>query len=222
MGRLKKKLVYEEVYDEIIRRIESGQWKPGERLPTLEELSAELRVGISSVREAVRILGKQQVLVVLQGSGTFVNERIPEQPQDYVRRLERSSWKQLTEARLVIEPELAFLAAERGSEEQLRSIVECAEAMRRNVQQRKDFLREDIEFHDRIAEASHNAILCQMLRQVSDVLLDSRRQTMRIPGMDEKAASYHYLIAKAIEQRNGVQAKELMKLHIVDMIAELN
>ncbi|MBW7454223.1 FadR/GntR family transcriptional regulator [Paenibacillus sepulcri] len=214
---MKKKLIYEVVYDEIKRRIEEGIWKPGERIPTLEDISEELQVGISSVREAVRILGKQKILTVEQGRGTFISEQIPGNPNRYLAAMERASWMQLTEARLVIEPELAALAAEKAAPEDRDAILKSAQAMQRKVKAGKPFLKEDIEFHDLIAKASRNEILINMIHMVGDVLLDSRRHTMRIPGMHEKASSYHYLIAQAIVQQNPQQARELMKLHLVDM-----
>jgi GntR family transcriptional repressor for pyruvate dehydrogenase complex len=219
---MRKKLVYEVVYDEIKKRIEQGIWKPGERISTLEEIGVELNVGISSVREAVRILGKQKILLVEQGRGTFVSDRIPDNANQYMAVLERSSWMQLAEARLVIEPDLAALAAEKASDEEALNILKSAETMKRKVRFGQPFLKEDIAFHDQIALAAHNEILLNMIRMVGDVLLDSRRKTMSIPGMDDKAASYHYLIAKAIVQRNAQQAKELMRMHILDMVDELH
>lgn len=216
-----KKLVYETVYDEIKRRIERHEWKPGERIPTIEEIAAELRVGVSSVREAVRILHRQKILTVEQGRGTFVSDRIPENAHPYVEALERGSWRQLTEARLVIEPELAAMAAGKATPEEARRIVDTAERMRRKVERGEPFLKEDLEFHELVAQASQNEVLVQMIRGIADRLLDSRRRTMRLPGMDEKAASYHYLIAKAIEERSEQQARELMRLHILDMMKAL-
>ncbi|MFS0725300.1 FadR/GntR family transcriptional regulator [Paenibacillus sp. 1P07SE] len=218
---MSKRLVYEVVYDEIKRRIEQGIWKAGARIPTIEEIAGELGVGVSSVREAVRILGKQKILLVEQGRGTFVSDQLPEQADRYLAVLEHSSWLQLTETRLIIEPELAALAAERGNEAQIEQIVKTAELMHKKVLSSQSFLREDMKFHEQIAEASQNEILGNTLRMLGDVLLDSRRQTMRIPGMDEKAAAYHLLIAMAIRQRDAGQARELMRLHIGDMQREL-
>ncbi|GBF78056.1 hypothetical protein PA598K_06659 [Paenibacillus sp. 598K] len=218
---MSKQLVYEVVYEEIKRRIEQGVWKAGERIPTLEELAGELKVGVSSVREAVRILGKQRILLVEQGRGTFVSDQLPEPAERYVAALEHGSWLQLTEARLVIEPELAALAAQRASAEERAQIVRSAEAMQRKMRAGQSFLQEDMRFHEQIAEAAHNDILSHTLRMLGDVLFDSRRQTMRIPGMDDKAAAYHLLIALAIQQRDDSQARSLMRLHIEDMRREL-
>jgi GntR family transcriptional repressor for pyruvate dehydrogenase complex len=215
---MSKKLVYEVVYEEIKKRIEQGIWKPGERIPTLEEISTELKVGISSVREAVRILGKQGILVVEQGRGTSVSDKIPEKADAYLAVLEHSSWMQLTEARLVIEPELAAMAAAKATPDEADAILRCADTMQRKVNSGKSFLKEDIEFHDLIAAASGNGILINMTRMISDLLLDSRRQTMSLAGMDQKAASYHLLIARAIKDGHAQQARDLMRMHITDMV----
>nr|WP_275901187.1 FCD domain-containing protein [Paenibacillus periandrae] len=217
-----KKLTYETVYDEIKRNIKEGHWKQGEQLPPLEQLSAELGVGISSVREAVRILGKQKILRIEQGRGTYVESELTETPEHRLDFLERATMLQLTEARLIIEPELAAMAADKATQEEAEAIVATADAMKRKVEKKRDFLKEDMEFHDLIAKASHNEIMYHMLDRMSDLLVDSRRKSMKWQGMNEKASSFHYLIAQSIVQRNPTQARALMKCHLEDMLTEFH
>lgn len=220
---LKRKLTYEVVYDIIKRRIEDGVWKPGDRLPTIEELSTELNVGLSSVREAIRILNQQHILLVEQGRGTFVREDLPtEDDRGAVAFLEKASWLQLTEARRIMEPELAAMAAINRTQQQAEALLANAAAMARKAGKGQDFLKEDLTFHRLIAEAAGNDVILHMLGVISDLLLDSRRKTMRIHGMDEKASSYHTLIARAIAQQEANKARDLMRMHIQDMIDELS
>jgi GntR family transcriptional repressor for pyruvate dehydrogenase complex len=219
---ISKKLTYETVYDRIKSNIKAGHWKQGEQLPPLEQLSAELGVGISSVREAVRILGKQKILRIEQGRGTYVENELTDAPADRLDFLERATMLQLTEARLIIEPELAAMAAEKATDAEAEAIMATAEAMKRKVEKRRDFLKEDIHFHELIAKASHNEIMFHMLDRMSDLLVDSRRKSMKWPGMHEKASSYHFLIAQAIIQRNPTQARALMKCHLEDMLFEFH
>lgn len=219
---MNKKLTYETVYDEIKRNIKEGHWKQGEQLPPLEQLSAELGVGISSVREAVRILGKQKILRIEQGRGTYVESELTETPEHRLDFLERATMLQLTEARLIIEPELAAMAADKATQEEAEAIMVTAETMKRKVEKKRDFLKEDMEFHDQIAKASHNEIMSHMLDRMSDLLVDSRRKSMKWQGMNEKASSFHYLIAQAIIQRNPTQARALMKCHLEDMLTEFH
>lgn len=213
-----KKLTYEHVYEQLRNKIASGQWQAGQRLPTLEQLSAEMQVGISSIREAVRILGQQRILRIEQGRGTFVEDTIQTAPQERMDFLEQASFVQLTEARLIIEPELAALAAVHATEAEKHRIRQAAETMKRKIERDEDFLREDLLFHRLIAEASRNEILCKMMERMNDLLLDSRRKTMKWPGMDDKAGMFHMLVALAIEQGNEAQARNLMREHIADML----
>lgn len=218
-AKMSKKLTYEAVYERIKKNIVSGVWPPGHRLPPLEQLSADFEVGVSSVREAVRILGKQNILRIEQGRGTYVQEGSLREEGGGLDFLERATLLQLTEARWIVEPELAALAAEKATDAEAEAIMRTAEAMKRKVERKHDFFKEDLLFHELIARASHNDVLVHMLERISDLLTDSRRRSMKWPGMDEKAASYHYLIATAIVQRNPTQARVLMKSHLDDMRA---
>lgn len=219
---MKRKLTYEIVYETIKNKIEAGVWKPGDRLPTIEEMSSELNVGLSSIREAIRILNQQKILRVEQGRGTYVREDISSNiARGTLSFLEKASWLQLTEARLIMEPELAAMAAKNRTQEQSEELLSNAAMMSKKAGKGQDFLKEDLNFHRLIAEAAGNEVILNMLAEISDLLLDSRRKTMRIPGMDEKASSYHILIARAISQHDEQKARDLMRMHIQDMLDEL-
>jgi GntR family transcriptional repressor for pyruvate dehydrogenase complex len=219
---VEKKLTYESVYDEISKRIKNEEWKIGEKIPTIDEISRELNVGVSSVREAIRILGKQGILKIQQGRGTYVGKQLESSPAERFDFLENATFLQLTEARLIIEPELAALAAERADFQQRKAILKAARTMKEKVEKGADFLEEDMEFHRLISNASGNEILNQMLSIMSDLLLDSRRKTMKWKGMDEQASSFHMLIAHAVVEANPSQARAMMRNHIEDMLGRIN
>jgi GntR family transcriptional repressor for pyruvate dehydrogenase complex len=225
-----RKLTYETVYDEIKRRIEDGLWPPGSRIPPLDHISEELGVGISSVREAIRILGKQNILRIEQGRGTFVQPISLHAPGEQLAQLENASLRQLLaqlenaslwqllEARLLIEPKLAELAAVHASQEEGTELLRNAAAMNEKVLRGEEFLEEDLAFHELIAKASRHTVLSGMLRMTGDLLLDSRRRSMKWPGMHGKAAAYHTLIAHAVARHEAEQAERLMRSHIEDMM----
>ncbi len=215
-----RKLAYEAVYDGIRSRISSGHWGVGSRIPTIEELAREFGTGVSSVREAVKILGKQGILSIEQGRGTYVAQHVAEPSGERLDALENATLLQLTEARLVVEPELAALAAAHGSPEMKRSILDNVAAMRKKMEAGNDFLREDLDFHRLIAAASGNAVLREMLQVASDLLLDSRRRTMKWNGMDEKTISHHLLIAHAIAEGREDAARFQMRLHLEDILTQ--
>src|SRR5260370_7744814 len=106
-------LIYEVVLDEIKRRIADAELRPGQRLPSNQQLSKELHVGISSVREALRVLASAGVVRIAQGSGVFVSPQ-PPQPDELRKRFtttEVASLGQLMESRRIIQPQLAPLAS---------------------------------------------------------------------------------------------------------------
>lgn len=218
---MRKKLIYQVVYEAIEKKIREGEWKPGDKIPTVQQLSEDLGVGASSVREAVRILSQQKILKVEQGRGTFVEKKLGEKPGEQLEFLEKSSIEQLSRARLIIEPELAALVAEDGSMEELKEILKYARLMEKKFLKGEDFLYEDMKFHELIAKGAKNDILLEMVTLIGDLLYESRKHSMRIKTQNEKAVSYHILIAKAINDRNSSQARRLMKAHILDLITDL-
>lgn len=218
---MKKKLVYQVVYEAIEKKIREGVWKPGDKIPTVQQLSEDLGVGASSVREAIRILSQQKILKVEQGRGTYVQQELGEKPAEQLDFLEKSSIEQLSRARLIIEPELAALVAEDGTMEELKEILKYARLMEKKFLKGEDFLYEDIKFHELIAKGAKNDILLEMVTMIADLLYESRKHSMRIKSQNEKAVSYHILIAKAINDRNPSQARRLMKAHILDLLSDL-
>lgn len=218
---MKKKLIYQVVYEEIEKNIANGVWKPGDKIPTVQQLSQQLQVGVSSVREAIKILSQQKILKIEQGRGTFVEKQLGEKPAEQLHFLEKSSMEQLTKARLVIEPELAALVAEDGTKEELKAIMKYARLMQKKFLNGEDFLYEDIKFHELIAKGAKNDVLLQMVTIIGDLLYESRRHSMKIKSQNEKAVHYHLLIARAINDKNPSQARRLMKSHILDLLTDL-
>ncbi|WP_135553912.1 FadR/GntR family transcriptional regulator [Paenibacillus cymbidii] len=218
-----KKMTYATALEQIRRKIETGEWKPGDRIPTLQQIAAELAVGVSSVREALRILENQRVVSIEHGRGMFVRNdpQLLEDQAGKLRELGGMSLLTLMEARAVLEPELAAFCAERASRELARELRRLADLMAEQMDKGGDFFATDLRFHSLIAEGADNPVLANMLAAISDQLLESRRQTNTLPNMRTKSSNYHVLIAIAIEERNAEQARSLMRAHILDMGAAL-
>ncbi|MBW7459863.1 FCD domain-containing protein, partial [Paenibacillus sepulcri] len=110
---------------------------------------------------------------------------------------------------------------ERGSPGQIVNIKAAAAMMIENLANREDYFTADLAFHAHIAEASSNEVMQSVMQGISDLMLESRRQTMRIPGSAQRASHFHMLIALAIEQRNPALARDTMKLHLKDVREDL-
>lgn len=215
--------VYVTVVQAMEQRIADGEWPPGSRLPSITQLAKELGVSTGSVREAARVLATRGLLRIEHGRGIFVTHA-PDMPFDlyqYFQRVDAGSILELFEARRVLEPELAALAAERGDEAEHQTIYDLAVQMERCVAADQDFLEPDIQFHQRIAAAAKNLVLAGMMSGLNDLILAGRTLTVRLPGMNARAVRYHLLIAEAIRDRHPLQARLLMLAHVNDTIDAL-
>ncbi|MCR8631597.1 FadR/GntR family transcriptional regulator [Paenibacillus radicis (ex Xue et al. 2023)] len=214
-----KELVSTKVLNELTKRIEQEDWKPGQKLPSLAGLAKEYEVGVSTVREALRIMENRGYLIIEHGRGMYVRSRNywNNHSSTELAQLPIGDLSSLLEFRGVLEPEMAALAAERGSPGQISAIKKAASVMIDDLEKGNDYFSADIAFHEYIAEACSNKVMANVMKGISDLLLESRRQTSRIPGSAEKASHFHMLIALAIEQRNASLAKEMMKAHLEDV-----
>lgn len=214
-----KSLVSSKILQTLLSRIENGEWTPGQRLPSLAALAEELGAGLSTVRESLRILEHRGYVSIEQGRGMFVRPascwKADQPPEPGIAA--GGNLLSLFEFRNIIEPEMAALAAERGTPGQLRLIRDAASDMLEAVRSGADYFPADIAFHDRIAEACGNEVMANVMRGIADLLLESRRRTTRVPGSPERAAHFHMLIALAIERRDAAAARQLMQLHLNDV-----
>ncbi len=215
-----KKLAHEEIMEHLQERIRSGEWKPGERLPTMQDLALHYKLSLTAVREALRLLESRSIVSIEHGRGIFVSHDpgLLEDPAASIRGMETHSLLELLEARLAIEPELAAYCAMRSSAARAKSIRKLADRMEAQMKRGEDHISSDVQFHQEIAEGAGNLLLARMLSVVSDLSAQGRRETDKLPHMQDKAAGYHRLIAIAIQERNAQQARALMKSHIQDMI----
>jgi GntR family transcriptional repressor for pyruvate dehydrogenase complex len=214
-----KTLASTKVLLELTQSIENGVWKPGQKLPSLAALAVELLVSVSTLREAIRIMEDKGYILIEHGRGMFVRSqnhwRVSKPFQ--LDSFPVENMFSLLELRGLLEPVMAGLAAERGSPGQIQAIKESAAKMIDNLAKEEDYFEADISFHDHVAEACSNEVMAEVMKGISDLLLESRRNTNRIPGSSQRAAHFHMLIALAIEQRNATLAKEMMHAHLEDV-----
>lgn len=214
-----KELVSTRILNELKRRIEQSEWKAGQKLPSLTALAKELEVGVSTAREALRVLENDGYVAIEHGRGSFVraaNHWKADNPLE-LTRLPVGDLFSLLEFRGVLEPEMAALAAERGTPGQIARIKASAAQMLEDLARGADYFMADIAFHEQIAEACSNEVMARVMKGITDLLLESRRKTMRIAGSPQRAAHFHMLIALAIEQRNAQLARDMMQAHLGDV-----
>ncbi|WP_301628464.1 FadR/GntR family transcriptional regulator [Paenibacillus apis] len=218
-----KKTAFTATIDQIKEKIIGGEWPPGSRIPTLQQLSKELGVGVSTVREALRTLESQGNISIEHGRGMYVRNDplLLEDPTANLKELGDISLVKLLEARILIEPALAALSAERATLPEVKQLRELADNMVLQMEEGGPFLDTDLAFHRLIAESAQQPVLFRMMESIFPLLSEGRKYTNTLPHMRTKASNYHVLIAIAIEERHSEQARQLMYHHINDMLEAL-
>jgi len=165
MGAQAKTLA-EQVADGIMNLIQETPYKAGDKLPTEKELCESTGAGRNTVREALKILASRNVLEIRQGAGTFVSEKqgIPDDPlgfsmvNDHVKLT-----KDLLQVRIMLEPQIAALAAQCAKEHEIRELEEILEEMEAAMKKREDYSELDTKFHTKIAQCTHNIVMENLL-----------------------------------------------------------
>lgn len=217
------------VMDRITAYVQSEHLAEGERLPSERELRAQLNVGRSTVREALKALEALGLVQIRQGAGVFVGSShavgAVEAPQVVPSDVAATDWSQLgpiVEARLAIEPYAAALAAQRRSDEQLKALAE--ELARFDAAAARDDKRAlvmaDVNFHGAIAEIG-NPVLAHILRDLGVLLIKSRYISLHRVERRGGVANRHKAIYDAIAERDGTLASEAMATHLSDFVHEL-
>ena len=165
MGTQTKTLT-EQVADGIMNLIQETPYKAGDKLPTEKELCESTGAGRNTVREALKILASRNVLEIRQGAGTFVSEKqgIPDDPlgfsmvNDHVKLT-----RDLLQVRIMLEPQIAALAAQCAKEHEIKELEEILEEMEAAMKKREDYSELDTKFHTKIAQCTHNIVMENLL-----------------------------------------------------------
>ncbi|WP_042349847.1 GntR family transcriptional regulator [Bacillus massiliigorillae] len=204
-----------QVYEFLRERIMLGQLKPGERLIETT-ISNELSVSRSPIREAIRMLEKDGLLIVHSSGGvTVVQPTIKD-------------FQSLYECRIELEPVVAYYAALRRSPKQLETIKQYLMQMGKVTEDTsfKKVHDASANFHEAIATASNNPFLRSMVMQFRGITSFYRKVFLEeTPHHAEAATREHQQIFLSIEKQDAKEAKHLMKTHIendYNLFSQLN
>ncbi len=184
-------------------------------LPTERELSAQLGVSRSVVREATKRLESQGLVEIQHGIGIRVVDKLHKPLSGSLELLipdEEERLRQLNEARLAIEPESARLAAENATAAQVRELRRIHQQLI-EAPDNAHAIEADMAFHRAVAGAGGNQIFRLILDSLADLGLASRQRTIGRVGK-QTAIEHHGVVLAAIERRDGGASACAMRHHI--------
>jgi GntR family transcriptional repressor for pyruvate dehydrogenase complex len=211
--------------DQVAVRLETlvidNALQAGDLLPPERELGELLGVSRTVVREAVRSLVARGLLEVRQGRGTFVRSPDPALASQVITHMLRSrgagqiAFPRVHEVRRLLEVEIAGLAAERRTEDDLRDIAALLERTA-SAGDPDTWARADVAFHARLADATHNLLFPVLLGAMAEVLMELRRTAARLPETQATAQRYHEDVYAAIAKSSPAASRKAMLRHMAE------
>lgn len=214
----RKKRLYEEIVSQIQNLIETGELRSGDRLPPERKLAEMFMVSRNSVREAIRALEEKQILKSRPGDGTYVmveNEAALIEPLAYAIQLEKAKLREIFQFRRMIEPQIAYLAAQNATSEEIDAMKAILFDQERQIKTGENSKELDRAFHLVLARASGNSILFKVVNILSDILEESREELYQTEQRRNVSFQAHLKIIEAIEKKDPELAWQEMNHHLI-------
>ncbi|MGA2003328.1 MAG: FadR/GntR family transcriptional regulator [Terriglobales bacterium] len=216
--------LFEQIVQQVEDSITSGQLKPGDQLPAERDLAQRFGVSRTAVREAVKTLREKGLVEAYSGRGTFVTNGTSQavrQSFDLMIRINQQEGStHVAELRQVLEPEIAALAAPRIEAQLLATMREAVAIMDRNLHDPEAYVEADLDFHLALAEAVGNPLILSLLDSIVGLLREQRSRIFNVDGGPERGQFHHKRILAAIEKRDPEKAREAMRAHLKQVLAD--
>jgi len=213
---IRRHLLTDQAADLLRARIASGEWEVGAKLPGETTLAAELGVGRSTVREAVRMLAGLGMVESRQGAGVFLRRSSPRQDWDRVLRTEEI--RHVVEVRHTVEIEAARLAASRRDEADVAALRRALDARSAaSGAGAAAFVDADIALHRAVVVAAHNPVLTELFEtfvpRLREAMLDLTA-ALDLSAGNEPDADAHRLLVEAVADGDAEEAVRISTAHL--------
>lgn len=203
--------------------IEGNEFHPGDRLPNEMELSSRFHVSRTTLREAIRTLSVHGIVEVRHGIGTFVAEQLP-LPTDYgfhnLANLKIDA-RDLFEARLIFEPQVAALAVQRATENEMKMLLDIEKKIEDAHSRNIDVNDLDRQFHNALVKCAHNPFLEQIIAIINDAI-KNLLMIIDFTEVQDMVANDHRYIMDFVSRRDPVGVESAMRIHILHCIQVLD
>jgi|KBSSwiStaDraftv2_1062776.scaffolds.fasta_scaffold782588_1 GntR family transcriptional repressor for pyruvate dehydrogenase complex len=215
--------VYEHIASQIERAIYEGRLQTGDKLPPERQLVREFGTSRVAVREALRTLEHRGLLEVRQGAtgGYFVRAAdagLLLRDLHTLLRLGRVSVAHLLEARLLVEPDVARLAAVRASDADLKLLRQAMDERTEVGPSGRSWRMLDLGFHRLVAEAAKNPVHALLTHALMDLEADLTVPRIELTETDSREIdAAHRDIYDAVAAHDAPRARVAMEAHVVDV-----
>lgn len=216
----KTEMLADSIAQRITEMIEvDGRFSVGDKLPNENDLAQELGVSRSTLREAVKILTTSGILEIKRGKGTFVTANTIINSGDFGDIA--SGLDDLFEMRLMFEPDCAYYAAERATDEEIEIICKYGEEVEKKILSGEDRTAEEQKFHESIANATHNSFVKQFMPIIFNAIKKGVVVLTKDQDVSDDNLKDDRLIMEFLKKRNPEGARTAMRLHIIHAMERL-
>ncbi len=213
------------VAEEILQDIVDRGLEAGARLPSETDMAETYGIARASLREALRILEIHGLIWIKPGPGggpvvAAINSEDLGRTLTFFLQASRTTFREVMQARLVLEPIMARQAAERDDDD-VRAALQSGIERSRDVLDEGDdqYLAVATDFHGIVSGASGNTVLDLLARSLKDIYVARVRSIVYAPDEREKLLHDHEVVADAILSGDGDRAESLMRDHMQEYVA---
>jgi DNA-binding FadR family transcriptional regulator len=215
---LPNKRLPEQIAEKILSMITiEKKYLSGDKLPNENDLSLQFKISRTTLREAIRILITNKVLEIKRGKGTYVvynNDLNENLKLDHVIS-EKVNLKDLMEIRLIFEPEIAYYAAKRATDKEIKEILHYCKLNEYKIINSEERVKEEQMFHNSISKATHNEFINRLMPIINQAIYKG----VLLSKVDSKINAHtlvdHKSIMEYLKVRDAEGARISMKLHIL-------
>jgi GntR family transcriptional repressor for pyruvate dehydrogenase complex len=201
----------------IRKMIQRGDYRRGDRLPTIMEMARRFGVGHPTIREALKTLEAMGVVEIRHGSGVYVvrsDDVLVLASPYYTGAVTKKLLLDLVQARISLEVQSVADAVANATAEHLQEMRRLLTTAGENLDNDRVLNTVNMGFHRQIAIASGNTVLAQLLDVLQDLFREEQRIILGIFGSRERDHKEHLGILDALDRRKESVATERMRAHL--------
>lgn len=212
---LKKQDIKEQVFQQLLKKIEQGEWKPGDKIPSENQLTKMMGVSRITVREAIQKLVAINLLETHQGKGNFVKEVTS---NSYLKSMtpmllmNNDDLHSVLEYRKIMEVGIIDIFMEKVTLEDINYLKKDLDKMKYFCEKNNmnKYRQYDLDFHMKLYEMTDNPFIIKLSNITRDVLNSAMGETLTERGAEE-GVTFHQKIIECLESKEGDKLKSITK-----------